>query len=163
MTRKADFNADDWTTIVNGPLLAGMFVSAAERGGTVRELVAMTNVYQDARAHVGENEFVDALVASRPEIDPNEIAPHRDRLGELVTERLRAAVAAVEQHGTAADLDAYKTFVMTVAQAAASAHREGGLLGIGGRPISDAENAALDDIAHALGAPPAGAITPESE
>jgi hypothetical protein len=161
VTQKADFNAAEWTTVVNGPVLAGMFVSAAERGGTVRELVAMTNVYQDARAHLGANAFIDALVQSRPEIDQAELAPQRERLGEFVTERLQAAVSAIEQRGTTADLDAYKTFVMTVAQATASAHREGGVFGIGGRPISDAENAALDTIAHALGSPPSGAIIPE--
>lgn len=52
-------------------------------------------------------------------------------------------------------MDAYKRFVMTVAQAAAGAHKEGGFLGIGGTQISDAENHALDELSNALGAPPA--------
>jgi hypothetical protein len=44
---------------------------------------------------------------------------------------------------------------MTLAQAVASAHNEGGFLGIGGKAISDAENQALDEISTALGSPPA--------
>jgi hypothetical protein len=44
---------------------------------------------------------------------------------------------------------------MTVAQTVASAHKEGGFLGIGGKEISDAENQALDEISASLGAPPA--------
>jgi hypothetical protein len=44
---------------------------------------------------------------------------------------------------------------MTVAQAVASAHKEGGFLGIGGKQITDAENQALDEISTALGPPPA--------
>jgi hypothetical protein len=44
---------------------------------------------------------------------------------------------------------------MTVAQAVAGAHKEGGFLGIGGKQISDAENQALDEISTALGPPPA--------
>jgi hypothetical protein len=44
---------------------------------------------------------------------------------------------------------------MTVAQAAAAAHKEGGFLGIGGKQVSDAENQALDEISSALGSPPA--------
>jgi hypothetical protein len=44
---------------------------------------------------------------------------------------------------------------MTVAQAVARAHKEGGFLGIGGKEISDAENQALDEISTALGTPPA--------
>jgi hypothetical protein len=45
---------------------------------------------------------------------------------------------------------------MTVAQAVAGAHKEGGFLGIGGSQISDSENQALDEISTALGAPPNG-------
>jgi len=41
MTRKADFNAEEWSTIVDGPLYAGMRVVSADRGGTLRESLAM--------------------------------------------------------------------------------------------------------------------------
>ncbi len=44
---------------------------------------------------------------------------------------------------------------MTVAQAVASAHKEGGFLGIGANEISDAENQALDELSAALDPPPA--------
>jgi hypothetical protein len=43
---------------------------------------------------------------------------------------------------------------MTVAQAVAAAHKEGGFLGIGGTRVSEAEEHALDEISAALGAPP---------
>ena len=36
--------------------------------------------------------------------------------------------------------------MLNVAQAAAEAHKEGGFIGIGGKPISDKEQAALDEI-----------------
>lgn len=39
---------------------------------------------------------------------------------------------------------------MTVAQAAASAHKEGGFMGVGGQEISEDEQAALDEIAALL-------------
>ena len=44
---------------------------------------------------------------------------------------------------------------MTVAQATAGAHKEGGFLGTGGKQISDAEHQSLDEISTALGPPPA--------
>ena len=50
MTSKADFNAEDWATVVDGPLYAGLRVIAADRGGTLRESMAMGRVYQEARA-----------------------------------------------------------------------------------------------------------------
>ncbi|MGH2893834.1 MAG: hypothetical protein ACRDPM_11315 [Solirubrobacteraceae bacterium] len=43
---------------------------------------------------------------------------------------------------------------MTVAQAVAGAHKEGGFLGIGGTRVSEAEDQALDEISQALGEPP---------
>ena len=37
-----------------------------------------------------------------------------------------------------------------VAQAAASAHREGGFLGVGGKDVSEEEQRALDELAATL-------------
>jgi hypothetical protein len=155
MTRKADFNAEEWSTVVNGPVYAGMRVVSADRGGTLRETMAMGRVYQGARARIGENEFLDDLVTSPPALDPQKIRDAGQDLSSLVTQQLREAMRILEAKATAQEIDAYKTFVMTVAQTVASAHKEGGVLGIGGKEISDAENQALDEISHALGAPPA--------
>jgi hypothetical protein len=78
----------------------------------------------------------------------------------LTAEQLRKAMTVLEAKASAAEIDEYKRFVMTVAQAAAAAHKEGGFLGIGGKQISDAENQALDEISNALGAPPADSPGP---
>ena len=157
MTRKADFNAEEWSKVVDGPLYAGMRVISAERGGTLRETAAMGRVYQEARERQGANELLDELIKTPPSIDPERIRNAGQDIGSLTTQELRDAMAILEAKATSAEVDDYKVFVMTVAQAAASAHKEGGFLGIGGKPISDAENQALDEISHALGAPPAQA------
>jgi hypothetical protein len=155
MTRKADFNAEEWSTVVDGPLYAGMHVIAASRGGTFRETVAMGRVYQEARERQGESELLDELVKSPPSVDADRVRRAEGKLAELTTEQLRKAMTVLEAKASAAEIDEYKRFVMTVAQAAAAAHKEGGFLGIGGKQISDAENQALDEISSALGAPPA--------
>ncbi len=155
MTRKADFNAEEWSTVVEGPLYAGMRVVSADRGGTLREGLALGRVYQEARAGQGENELLDELVKSPPAIDPGRVREAGGNIGALASERLREAVAIVQAKATAGETDAYKRFVMTVAQAVAGAHKEGGFLGIGGKQVSDAENQALDEISTALGSPPA--------
>jgi hypothetical protein len=155
MTRKADFNAEEWSKVVDGPLYAGMRVIAAERGGTLRETVAMSRVYQEARARHGESELLDELIKSPPSIDADRIHAAGGDVGAVTTQELRDAIAILEAKASPAEADDYKRFVMTVAQAAASAHKEGGFLGIGGKPVSDAENQALDEISAALGTPPA--------
>jgi hypothetical protein len=157
VTSKADFNAEDWSTVVDGPLYAGLRVIAADRGGTLRESLAMGRVYQDARAKQGASPLLDELIKSPPAIDPERLKETGGDLSAVTTEHLRKAMAILESKATPADADAYKTFVMTVAQAVAEAHKEGGFLGIGGKRVSDAEDQALDEISHALGSPPSPA------
>jgi hypothetical protein len=155
MTRKADFNAEEWSTVVDGPLYAGLHVIAASRGGTLRETMAMGRVYQEARARHGESELLDELIKSPPSIDAESLREVQGNIGELASQQLRQAIRILEAKATPAETDSYKKFVMTVAQAAAGAHKEGGFLGIGGKEISDAENQALDEISIALGPAPA--------
>jgi hypothetical protein len=155
MTRKADFNAEEWSTVVEGPLYAGMRVISADRGGTLRESLALGRVYQEARGSHGESELLDELIKSPPSIDPNRVREAGGNIAAVASERLREAIAILEAKATPEEVDAYKRFVMTVAQAVASAHKEGGFLGIGGKEISDAENQALDEVSTALGSPPA--------
>lgn len=155
MTQKADFNAEEWSTVVEGPVYAAMRVISADRGGTLRESLALGRVYQQAREHHGESELLDELVKSPPSIDTDRLRDAGGNIAAVTSQQLGDAIAILEAKATPAEVDAYKKFVMTVAQAVASAHKEGGFLGIGGKPISDAENQALDEISTALGAPPA--------
>lgn len=154
MTKRADFNAEEWSSVVNGPLYAGMRVISADRGGTLRESLAMGHVYQDARQRHGESELLDELLKSPPSIDPDRLREAGSDIAAITSQQLRDVISVLEAKGTSAEVDAYKRFVMSVAQAAAGAHKEGGFLGIGGKQISDGENQALDEISMALGAPP---------
>lgn len=155
MTSKADFNAEEWSTVAEGPIYAGMRVISADRGGTLRESLALGRAYQQARERHGASELLDELVKSPPAIDPDRVREAGGDVAAVASERLRAAIAILAAKATAEETDAYKTFVMTVAQAVAAAHKEGGFLGIGGKQVSDAENEALDGISTALGSPPA--------
>ena len=155
MTSKAEFNAEEWSTVVDGPLYAGLRVITADRGGAIRETLAMSRVYQEARAKHGENELLDELVKSPPSIDAGRAREVQGNIGKITSQQLREAIRILESQATPAEVDAYKTFVMTVAQAVAGAHKEGGFLGVGGKQVSEAENQALDEISTALGSPPA--------
>jgi hypothetical protein len=155
MTTRSDFNAEEWATVVEGPIYAALLVIAASHGGRLRESLALARAYQDARSHHGESELLDELGKSPPSIDADELRHAQSNIAEVATQQLRDATRIVGAKATPAETDSYKTFVMTVAQAVASAHKEGGFLGIGGKQITDAENQALDEISSALGPPPA--------
>ena len=150
MTKKADFNAEEWSTVVEAPLLAGMRVVTAHRGGTIRETLAMGQVYAQARQKHGESELLDELVSSPPALDQQRVRAAGD-LGKVVTEGVGGAIAVLQQKATPEEVDAYRNFVMDVAEAAAKAHKEGGFIGIGGKQVSESEQAALDEIQASLG------------
>jgi hypothetical protein len=154
MTKKAEFNAEEWSVVVQRPVLAGMRVITADRGGTIRESLAMGRVYAAAREKHGESELLDELVASPPSIDRGQAEGAGGDFAALAAEGIRNAMGILEGKATPEEVDAYKKFVMSVAQAAASAHKEGGFLGIGGTEVSEAEDKALDEISLTLGAPP---------
>jgi hypothetical protein len=145
MATKADFNAEEWTTLVEAPLLAGMHVVGAGRGGTIRESIAISRVYAEARQAQGESGLLDALVSSPPAIDPQGLKGGGD-IAAVSGERLREALRLLGEKGATEDVEAYKAFVLDVARAAAEAHKEGGFIGIGGKQVSDEEQAAIDEI-----------------
>lgn len=145
MATKADFNAEEWSTVVEGPLLAGMRVVRAERGGTIRESVAIGRVYAEARQAQDPSGLIDELVSSPPALDSRQFAD-AGALEAAIDDRLHAALRLVREKGTAEDVAAYGEFVLGVARAAAEAHKEGGFIGIGGKPVSDAEQAVIDQI-----------------
>ena len=149
MATKADFNADEWSTIVEGPVMAGVRVVGAGRGGTIRESLAIGQVYAAARQGQGESELLDALVSSPPGIDPQRLRAAGD-IAAATGERLREAVRILNEKASSEDVEAYKRFVLSVGQAAAEAHKEGGFIGIGGKQVSDEEQAALDEIRAVL-------------
>jgi hypothetical protein len=151
MTTKADFNAEEWSAIVEAPVLAGLRVVASGRGGTLRESLAMGRVYKEARRNQAQNELVDEIVASPPALDVRQLQERGD-LGTLSTERVREAVRLLSEKGSPEALDEYRRFVLAVAQAAAEAHKEGGFVGIGGKPVSDEEQRAIDELRGVLDA-----------
>lgn len=150
MAKKADFNAEEWAAIVEAPLLAGMRVIAAGRGGTIRESLAIGETYKSARGRHGESELLDEILSSPPSVDAEKLRAAGD-VERASDARLREAVRVLEQKASSEDVDAYRNFVLDAAEAAANAHREGGFLGVGGKQVSDTERAALDEITAALG------------
>ena len=150
MTRKADFNAEEWSLVLEGPPIAGMIVMGAERGGTLRESVSMAQAYVAARQQQGPSELLDELVSEQPQLDPSRYRSVEDVRTEG-PRRLREAVQLLEQKAAPEELEDYRRFVLTVAERVAQAHKEGGILGVGGQRVGASEQAALDELAATIG------------
>jgi len=145
MTGKASFTPEEWTLVLEGPPSAGLIVVTAQRGGSFRESIAMAKAYIEARQHHGESELLDEIVAARPERDHTRYHT-AEELKQAGLAHLRDAVGLLESKATPEEVEEYRRFVLTLADKVANAHREGGVA------VSDAERAAIKEIADALGA-----------
>ncbi len=143
MTSKSDFTAEEWDLILEAPPSAGLIVVTAQRGGSFRETIAMAKAYVEARQQHGNSELLDDIVAAKPERDhtrfhsPEELKQHG-------LQHLRESVALLEKKATAEETDEYRRFIVTLSHKVAAAHREHG------QDVSEAEQAAINDITEAL-------------
>jgi hypothetical protein len=144
MTGSADFTAEEWEVVREGPTSAGMVVSTAQRGGTFREAIAMAKAYGEARKEHGDSVLLDELVSSKPEMDHTR-AHSPDEAKEHGLGRIREAVALVERKATAEEVGDYRRFVISLANRVAGAKKEGD------GAVSDAEAAAIAEVTDALG------------
>ncbi len=149
MTGKADFTPEEWETVLKGSPSAGMIVVMAQRGGSFRESFSIAKVYAEARQRHGDSQLLDEIAATKPEIDHTRYHSYEE-LKEAGLQHLRDAVALLEQKATPEEVDEYKRFVLTLAHRTAEAHKEG-FLGLSGERVSEAEQAAVAEIAAALG------------
>ena len=139
MTQKSDFTPEEWKTVQEGPVTAGMIVLTAEGGGTFRETFALARAYTDARSKHGESQLLDEIVAAKPEFDR-----HRYKTTEALHDEglklIGEAAALVRSKATPEESAAYNEFIVTAASHVAAAHKEHG------QAVSVNEQAALDSV-----------------
>ncbi|GID94129.1 hypothetical protein ACFQFC_09285 [Amorphoplanes digitatis] len=145
MTTKSAFTPEEWKSVLEGPPTAGLIVITASRGGTFRETIAMSKAYLDARALHGESELLDEIAAAKPQADHTRYRSFEE-MKEHGLQHLRDAVALLEGKATPEEVDAYRRFVLALADKVAEAHREHG------QSVSPDEAAAIEQISAALGA-----------
>jgi hypothetical protein len=145
MTTKSQFNAEEWERVAQAPALAALMVMLADRGGAIRESIALGKAYAEARRD-GGGELLEALVSSAPQLDPTSVRePHG------LPQRIGESVRIVEEKATPEEAEEYRHFILRVAEVVARAHKEGGVLGIGGKEVSPDEQGVLDQLASTLG------------
>ncbi len=153
MAGQADFTSDQWMTMRRAMIAAGVVVSMSEGGGDdmLSEVFAITQHLRGARlGHA--NQLVRELAnmsAFQSGLRPGMKRADYER---PALEAIRAAVAAVQARAPA-DLEAFRTFLVELAEVAANAHKEGGFAGVGGVRVTAAEAAAIGRVKRAAGLP----------
>jgi hypothetical protein len=160
MTTKADYTAEEWELLTRGPFMAAMAVVAASPSGpigVIKELSAVGRVLQEASQSGETNALINALVSNvkagyRPSgtVEPGQ---RPEEIKDLALKTCQEVAALLAHKAPAPEAEGFKRWLLTVAQQAAEAAKEGGFLGIGGVRISAAEQAVLAELAGRLGIP----------
>jgi hypothetical protein len=164
MADKSSFTKEEWTLLLESPMMAGMAITAADPSGLwglLKESFAGGNALAKALSDPGANPLVKALATDFATSEARSAA--RDGLkakfansqpADVKTksiEALRQAAAVLEAKAPG-DAAAFKSWLRQISQTTAEAASEGGgLLGFGGVQVSEAEKATLAEISSALG------------
>ena len=146
MTTKTAFTPDEWKVVLGGPPTAGLIVITASRGGMLREPLAMSKAYAQARAEHGGSELLDEIVAVRPSVDHTRYHS-AEELRATGLEHIRDAAELVDSKATIQEGDDYRRFILALADKVAAAHKEEG------QSVSPAEAEAIQQITEALSTP----------
>ena len=115
MTTKADFSAEDWTTVSEGPPTAGLLVVMASRGGTFKETVAMAKAYAEARSEHGASELLDEIVSAKPKVDHTRYHSYAE-LKDHGLGVLRQAMTLLSAKATPQEIDDYRSLVTSAGE-----------------------------------------------
>ena len=162
MADKSSFTPEEWTRLLEAPMMAGMAVSAAEPSGLfgmLKESFATGKLLVQAKTDASTNALIKAVAADYETAEGRKAASEglRARLGggqpgEIKTKTLDALrqVSALLAAKAPEDAAAFKAWLAHISQSVAEAAKEGGFLGFGGIQVSEAEKATLAEIATAL-------------
>jgi hypothetical protein len=157
MSTKADYSKEEWDLLVKAPLMAAMAVMSASPSGPIGVLKEMFAVGKGLLegSDGTTNPLIGDLVADvkagvrppMPEERPQELA----QVKAQGLSACRDVAALLGRKAPMAEAEGFKRWLLATAQRAAEAAKEGGFLGIGGVRVSDAEKAALAEVAQVLG------------
>lgn len=157
----SEYTAEEYTTLVTAPTAAGLLISLSDASGPIglaKESMAVVKAIMDA---AGDGPAVVKAMAEqlktgvRPSMPK---VPHGDRAQAkaVILEAVKAGVAIVAAKSPTEEA-AFRQWIVDTASKVAQASKEGTILGFGGTLVSPEEQAALNELAAALGvsAPPA--------
>ena len=162
MTTKADFTDEEWARLERAPLVAGMAITLADPGGpieVVKESMAAIKTVLEAAKAGGHGELVDAVakdVAEKTQHRQNPLGDFKPRgaqAGEQILDELRGVNELLHAKATPEEAAAFREWLLTAAQRAADAAKEGGFMGFRAERVSEGEQQMLDKLGEVLAAP----------
>jgi hypothetical protein len=158
LTTKSDFTEDEWSRIVRAPFVAGMAISLSDPGGPVEATKETMATLRSATNPESDEELLTAVAGEIEALTQQKKSPlggyrptaEGAHWGDQVLEELRAVCSLVAARATPEEASAFGRWLVTSAQAAADAAKDGGFLGFGGQQVSEREEAMLAQVRAAV-------------
>ena len=160
MARKTDFTTEEWKMIVAAAPMVGLAVTCASPNGpwgVLKEMLSMGMAMAEMLQKGSSNPLIAELAADLKERqtkpEPPQGIKDPEQAKELALNHIRAVNDIVSRKAKADEADEFKKWLLAVGERVAEASNEGGIFGIGGDRVSEAEKNVLRQIAFALGLP----------
>ena len=163
MADKTNFTKEEWTLLLESPMIAGMAVTAADpsglwgllkesfAGGSALAQAASANTNALVKAVVTDFSSSEGRSTARDGLKAKFAASQPSDLKMKAIDSLRQVSALLDAKAPD-DAASFKAWLRQISQSTAEAATEGGgLFGVGGVQVSDAEKATLTEISSALG------------
>jgi hypothetical protein len=155
MTAKSDFTEEEWVRVRRAPFVAGMAISMADPGGPIEMAKESMGTVKAATNPPTGEQLLAEIAAELQEMAQqrqNPLTDFKPQAREGIVEELGAVSGIVSSKATAEETAAFKQWLLTTAQAAADAAKEGGFMGFGATQVSEGEKNMLDQVRATIGA-----------
>lgn len=158
MTTKSEFSEDEWSRIVRAPFMAGMAITLADPGGPIEATKETVATLKRATSPPSREQLLAEVALEiqamtqqkRSPLSGYRPAADGPPAGEQVLEEVRAVQALIAARAEPEEAAAFGRWLVSAAQAAADAAKEGGFMGFGAQQVSDREEAMLDQVRAAV-------------
>ena len=159
MTAKSDFTEEEWIQVRRAPFVAGMAITLADPGGPIEVAKESVATIKSATNPPSREQLIAEIALDIQSMTQQKQNPLGDfkltkgtEAGAQVLDELRAAKGIVSSKATPEEDAAFSQWLVTTAQAAADAAKEGGFMGFRATRVSEGEKDMLDRVRSAVGA-----------
>lgn len=161
MSARADYTDDEWAALRRSLSVAAMAVSFADPGGPIELTKESMAGMRAASSPPSQDPLLiaisqDALAEQQARHNPlKDMDLKGPTVRQQIADELRRVNGILEEKADPAEAAAFRQWIITAAQEAAEAAKEGGFMGIGAVRVSEGEEAMLAQLRGILGLPSA--------